>query len=234
MSNPLNNGTLTGRLAQDIREFPNADGSKTLAITIAVDDNFKSGPDKKAQTQFIPVRAFLGKTVAGHGAWANIHKGDLFSIQVRLASRPYEKDGKTVYPGVTVEAEGSTTLRAPHSPKDGTAMLPTVIAIDVNLVFGSYPATGDVVHQSVTDPTLGEQSLLVATIDGMHERISTNLFGYGLVAELGTVFIKDWSENRGLTQSLVEAGVVKIIDTVYVGPFKSRAYKVQIIDPNES
>lgn len=106
MSNPLNNGVLTGRVAQDIREFPNADGSKVLLTTIAVEDNFVSGADRKAKTQFVPVRIFLAKTVNGRGSWDRVHKGDLISVGTRIACEPYEKDGETVYPAPTVEVDG--------------------------------------------------------------------------------------------------------------------------------
>jgi len=106
MANPLNNGTLTGRVAQEIKEFPNADGSKVLLVTLAVDNNFLSGPDRKAKTQFVPVRAFLPKSVDGRGSWGRVGKGDLVSIQTRIACEPFEKNGETVYPSPTIEVDG--------------------------------------------------------------------------------------------------------------------------------
>lgn len=106
MANPLNNGTLTGRVAQDIKEFPNADGSKVLLITLAVDNNFVSGADRKVKTQFVPVRAFLPKTVNGRGSWDRVGKGDLISVSTRIACEPYTKNGETVYPDPTIEIDG--------------------------------------------------------------------------------------------------------------------------------
>jgi len=106
MANPLNFGALTGRVAQDIKEFPNADGSKVLLITLAVDNNFVSGPDRKAKTQFIPVRAFIAKSVDGRGSWDRVGKGDLTSVGTRIACEPYTKNGETVYPDPTIEVDG--------------------------------------------------------------------------------------------------------------------------------
>jgi hypothetical protein len=63
------------------------------------------------------------------------------------------------------------------------------------------------------------------------EVITKRLDAYGLFpAEDGTtVFITDWSENVGLTASLVAAGVVEIVRELTVGPFKSRAYEVRVL-----
>jgi single-strand DNA-binding protein len=106
MTNPLNTGTLVGRVSQDIREFKNNDGSKVLLATLAVDDNFVSGPDKKAKTQFIPVRAFIAKGVNGRGSWDRVGKGDLIGVGIRISAAPYEKAGETVYPEPSIEVDG--------------------------------------------------------------------------------------------------------------------------------
>lgn len=115
MANPLNNGTLTGRVAQEIKEFPNADGSKVLLITLAVDNNFVSGPERKAKTQFVPVRAFLAKSVNGRGSWDRVGKGDLVSVSTRIACEPYTKNGETVYPDPTIEVDGFPQFLEPKS-----------------------------------------------------------------------------------------------------------------------
>lgn len=106
MANPLNNGVLIGRVAQEIKEFPNADGSKVLLINMAVEDNFVSGSDRKAKTHFIPVRAFLPKTVTGRGSWDRVNNGDKIAVSTRISCQPYEKNGETVYPAPTIEVDG--------------------------------------------------------------------------------------------------------------------------------
>lgn len=121
MSNPLNNGNLTGRISQDIKEFPNADGSKVLLISIAVDNNFTSGADNTAKTQYIPVRAFLAKTVKGRGSWDRVHTGDLIAIDTRVSCEPYQKNGETVYPAPTIEVDGFPQFLESKSITDARA-----------------------------------------------------------------------------------------------------------------
>lgn len=121
MANPHNLGTLTGRVAQDIREFPNGDGSKVLLLTLAVDNNFASGADRKVKTQFIPVRAFLGKTLEGRGSWDRVGKGDLISLATRISCEPYTKDGQTVYPAPTIEADGFPQFLEPKAVTEARA-----------------------------------------------------------------------------------------------------------------
>lgn len=113
MANPLNNVTLVGRLSQEIHEFPqNADGSVTLAMTLAVDDNYVSGPDRKAKTNFVSTRIFVPASVranGGNGSWDRVHKGDLIAVNARLSQKPYTNrtTGETVYPDApTVEIDG--------------------------------------------------------------------------------------------------------------------------------
>lgn len=94
---------------------------------------------------------------------------------------------------------------------------------DVTLSFGSMQLSGAVQH-------LAEKNALVFSEDSEPDMtISVNLEAYGLVAKADTVFVKDWSENEGLTASLVEAGVVEIVRELTVGPFSSRAYEVRVL-----
>lgn len=96
---------------------------------------------------------------------------------------------------------------------------------DVAVSFGTYRTVGDIMHDA-------QRQILVLS-DPMEpdEIISKRLDAYGLFpAEDGTtVFLTDWSENVGLTASLVAAGVVEVIRELTVGPFKSRAYEVRLI-----
>lgn len=127
MTNPANTGILIGRVSQDIKEFPNADGSRVLLISLAVEDNFKSGADQKAQTNFVPLRVFLGKNVQGRGTWDRVHKGDQIAVQTRISAKPYVKDGKTEYP-VTIEVEGFPTFLESKAVVDARAARNAVAA----------------------------------------------------------------------------------------------------------
>ena len=61
------------------------------------------------------------------------------------------------------------------------------------------------------------------------EPISIDLSDYGLSAEEGTCWIKDWSEHQGLASSPTATGAVKIMRTATVGPFNSPAHLVRPI-----
>lgn len=119
MANPANKGSLIGRLAQDIKEFSNSDGSKKQLITIAVEDNFKSGPKKEVQTNFIQLENFVaaGRTAGG---WDRVHKGDLVAVDFRIDAKPYTKDGVTEYPTKLV-VDGFPTFLEPKSVTDKRA-----------------------------------------------------------------------------------------------------------------
>lgn len=61
------------------------------------------------------------------------------------------------------------------------------------------------------------------------EVLSVNLQAYGLVAPAGCVYIKDWSEGEGVADSLEATGLVRKVSDVYVGPFNSRAWLVEVL-----
>ena len=52
---------------------------------------------------------------------------------------------------------------------------------------------------------------------------------HGLAPELGQTFIKDYSENEGITDQLVELGLVKKLALATFGPFNTTAYLVEIL-----
>ncbi len=57
--------------------------------------------------------------------------------------------------------------------------------------------------------------------------LSTVLLAYGYMPFFGETFIKDWTEHSGLTDTLVMAGVVTVVERLTVGPFNSTAYRVR-------
>jgi hypothetical protein len=101
----------------------------------------------------------------------------------------------------------------------------TIIATNVDISLHGYKFTSDVEHDA------DQHALLFpATEDGPQDVISINLEAYGLKPKADDhVFIKDWSEHSGLTESLTKAGVVEVVGAVNVGPFSSRAYEVKVI-----
>lgn len=121
MANPANFGKFTGRLAQDIVERSNRDGSKTLLIKLAVEDNFTSGEDNKAKTQYPELRAFIPSSVKGRGSWDRVGKGDLIEVMYSVQAGSYEKDGETVYTGNVLQIDGYPNFLEPKSVTEARA-----------------------------------------------------------------------------------------------------------------
>lgn len=84
----------------------------------------------------------------------------------------------------------------------------------------SYEGTGTLEFSSQTG------TLTLWTDEGP-EYIETDLISYGYVPEPGHIYIKDW-DHTGLAPRMQEQGLVKIVDTVHVGPFNSLAYLVEV------
>lgn len=105
MSNPVNTLTLVGRTTRDFVIKENSDGSKTLLGTLAVDANYQTR-EGESITDFIPFQTFINRTVKGIGSWANVGKGDQIAVSASVQLRPYQKNGETVYPEVSVVVEG--------------------------------------------------------------------------------------------------------------------------------
>jgi len=97
----------------------------------------------------------------------------------------------------------------------------TTITPDVTIAFSAITLTGELYHNP-------DRDILELITDEGIERLSTDLGGYGLESADGAVFIKDWSEHRGLTEELERQGYIKVLRKVFVGPFSSRAYEVLV------
>ena len=65
---------------------------------------------------------------------------------------------------------------------------------------------------------------------GEVEVLSVDLRADGYLAAPGEVLVRDWSEHAGLAGALVDAGVAMRTETLVVGPFASRAYRLQLLD----
>lgn len=100
---------------------------------------------------------------------------------------------------------------------------PVTVAKNTSVDFPAVTISGDVVY-------LAEQGalLLMDSETGAPERLSVNLAAYGLIPKPGHVFIKDWSEGSGVTNSLAASGLVQVVDTHAVGPFNTTAYEVKV------
>lgn len=76
---------------------------------------------------------------------------------------------------------------------------------------------------TITDPATGEEEVL-----------SVNLTDYGYIAFPGEIFVKDWSEHRGLPAALEQAGIATVKAPIKVGPFSSTAYRMRLNGQGEA
>ncbi|EJV7053165.1 hypothetical protein N7U83_003047 [Listeria monocytogenes] len=67
--------------------------------------------------------------------------------------------------------------------------------------------------------------------DGDSEVLNTDLRAEGYLTFPDEVLIRDWSEHSGLAGALVDAGIAQRTETIKVGPFDSRAYRLQLLTP---
>lgn len=125
-----NNGQLTGRIeTKDMAAgiFKNADGSRKMKFTLAVQDNFTK-KDGSVSKQDIPVEAFIAKNavkvengVESYGIYSTLRTGDLVSIAYHLEDNNYkDASGKMVYGGVIVRVD-SIKHREPKTVSDARA-----------------------------------------------------------------------------------------------------------------
>lgn len=103
----------------------------------------------------------------------------------------------------------------------------TLIASRVELRLPHVTLTGALAY----DPAFS--ALVLIHDDGEHHVLSTVLLAYGYLPFFGETFIKDWTEHSGLTDALVMAGVVSVVERLTVGPFDSRAYRVRVLFPED-
>ena len=98
------------------------------------------------------------------------------------------------------------------------------IKANVTVKFPAIEITGTLEHLE------GQRALVLHPDDEpCSEVLSVNLQAYGLIAPTGCVYIKDWSEGEGVADSLEASGLVKKLSDVYVGPFNSRAWLVEVL-----
>jgi len=150
MTNTANFGTLTGRLSQPIKEFSNADGSRKQLITLAVDDNFRSGSRREIATNFIQLENFI-PAQSKTSAWDNVHPGDLIQIMFRVEAKSYtDSHGRTHYPqklivqGFPNYLESKTVTEARRVSKQATQSSETGVSTPV-------PAVSSRQEESITE-----------------------------------------------------------------------------------
>lgn len=101
---------------------------------------------------------------------------------------------------------------------------PITVDDDAQVDFAGITVSGQVLYFADQNALMLEDSQT-----GSRDRLSVNLEAYGLTPQPGHVFIKDWSEGKGVADSLAEAGLVELITAYAVGPFSTVAYEARVI-----
>lgn len=105
MANISNYGQVIGRLTKDVKIFTNSDGSRKVNLTVAAQDNFKSGKEQTKQTRFVPLEGFIRADKQGNGVYDLMSQGDLVAVQYSVRNNNYtDKNGNPVY-GIVLNIE---------------------------------------------------------------------------------------------------------------------------------
>lgn len=86
--NPLNNGTVTGRLARDPFVNTNKDGSHTVKFTVIARQNWtkRDGTQGSDPVQLV---AYFPANRQGIGIFEHVHKGDLVEVMYRVTTQSW-------------------------------------------------------------------------------------------------------------------------------------------------
>ena len=91
-----NQGTLIGRLSDEVKVVENKDGSRKVYATVAVERDYKN-EDGTRPVDFIQSEGFIPASRKGNGVYDYMAKGDLVAITFSVRPNSYEKDGENVY-----------------------------------------------------------------------------------------------------------------------------------------
>ena len=91
-----NQGTLIGRLSDEVKVVENKDGSRKVYATVAVERDYKN-EDGTRPVDFIQSEGFIPASRKGNGVYDYMTKGDLVAIAFSVRPNSYEKDGEKVY-----------------------------------------------------------------------------------------------------------------------------------------
>lgn len=121
--NVNNFGIFIGRLVKDPIYYQNSDGSFSVIVDAACQQNFASGQDHTYQSDFIEFRGYVPKGVKHHGVYSYLGTGDKVSLQYTMRSGMTEKNGtKNYYQHLFIESvqilEGKTVREQRRAAKN--------------------------------------------------------------------------------------------------------------------
>lgn len=94
--NANNFAKVTGRLTRDPIFFDNANGSKTVKLTLAYSEEFVRNGQSEPQARFVDLTAYVPEG-SGEGAYAYIVRGSKVSLFYEPYTQVFTRNGKTVY-----------------------------------------------------------------------------------------------------------------------------------------
>ena len=118
--NPLNNGTVIGRLPKDPKIFENKDGSKSVRFTVMARNGYKNAQGGYDSTG-VDLEAFIPATAEGNGVYDILKKGILVQVtyEIRRNNWPDKNTGEMHYVQVlrvndvrVLESKATTDARA--------------------------------------------------------------------------------------------------------------------------
>jgi hypothetical protein len=101
---------------------------------------------------------------------------------------------------------------------------PITVDDDAQVEFAGTTVSGQILYFADQNALMLEDANT-----GSRDRLTVNLEAYGLTPKPGHVFIKDWSEGKGVADSLADAGLVELTTAYAVGPFASVAYEARVV-----
>ncbi|OUS97426.1 single-stranded DNA-binding protein [Rhodococcus sp. NCIMB 12038] len=94
--NANNFAKVTGRLTRDPIFFDNANGSKTVKLTLAYSEEFVRNGQTEPQARYVDLTGYVPEG-SGEGAYAYVVRGSKVSIFYEPYTQVFTRGGKTVY-----------------------------------------------------------------------------------------------------------------------------------------
>lgn len=97
--NANNFAKVSGRLTRDPIFFDNADGSKTVKLTVAYSEEFVRNGQTEPQARYVDLNGYVPKS-SGEGVYAYVVRGSKISVFYEPYTQIFTRGGKTVYEAV--------------------------------------------------------------------------------------------------------------------------------------
>ena len=98
MSNPFNNGTITGNAAREPKVFAHANGGATVKLNVYARNTFKNKTTGKVESEIVELTGYVPDS-NNLGVFGCIGAGDRVAVSYSLKTDAYtDKDGQKHYP----------------------------------------------------------------------------------------------------------------------------------------